>query len=154
MERVPSAKIIGVVCMPGRNVIFHKRSVDCSGKCDLVEVPVFACAFGVLYDLPSSQRAGLDAAEGFGNGYSEARLQLSLQGRSYQPFVYVASSTHIDPTLRPYHWYKALVLAGARYHHFPSSYINALAAVESIPDPDSLRATEHRLLLERIYRFE
>lgn len=140
--------------MPGRSVIFHKHSVDLSGKCDLVEAPTHACAFGILYELLSSERAGLDAAEGFGNGYREASLELSLQGRLYEPFVYVASATHIDPSLRPYHWYKALVLAGARYHRFQSAYINELMAVESIPDPDPQRASEHRVLLERIERFD
>ena len=84
--RVRSAKIVGVVHLTGRSVIFRKRSVDLSTKCDLVEAPASISAFRGLYALFSSERAGLDAAEGLGDGYSEARLEVSLQGRSYEPF--------------------------------------------------------------------
>ncbi len=153
LQRVRSVKLLGIVRLPERTVIFHKRSVDHSAKCDLVEESALVSAYGALYTFLASERAALDAAEGFGAGYSESYLEVSLQGRSYEPFFYTASSTHIDPDLRPYHWYKALVLAGARYHHFPSVYINKLAAVESISDPDPLRAKKNQALLAQMHQF-
>ena len=85
-ERVRSTELVGVVRLPERRVIFSKRSIDLSTKCDLIEAPAFISAFGVLYAFSSSERADLDAAERFGDGYSEARLEVSLQGRSYAPF--------------------------------------------------------------------
>ena len=34
-----------------------------------------------------------------------------------------------DPSLTPYDWYKAFVLAGAREHGLPQDYVAALDAV-------------------------
>ncbi|RQP69713.1 gamma-glutamylcyclotransferase [Burkholderia ubonensis] len=54
--------------------------------------------------------------------------------------TYIA--TNKQPGLRPYHWYKQHVLAGAQEAHLPASYIAAIERVESIEDTDSARARE------------
>lgn len=46
-------------------------------------------------------------------------------------------STNKPPGLRPYHWYKQHVLAGAQEAHPPAGYIAAIERVESIEDTDS-----------------
>ncbi|RQP31495.1 gamma-glutamylcyclotransferase [Burkholderia ubonensis] len=51
--------------------------------------------------------------------------------------TYIA--TNKQPGLRPYHWYKQHVLAGAQEAHLPASYIAAIERVESIEDTDSAR---------------
>jgi hypothetical protein len=65
----------------------------------------------------------------------------------------VAESKAIDASLKPYHWYKQLVLAGARYHQFPESYISYLEEVESINDPDNTRRLSNEGILENIKKF-
>lgn len=154
MARVPSAKAIGAIPMPGRQVRFHKKSKkDLSAKCNLVESSESAIAYGVLYELSAAEKARLDAVEGLGFGYKEALAGLSLNGVSYRPFVYVAETSYIDPSLHPYHWYKDLVLAGARYHGLPYHYVAELASVRSIPDPDPARRAENEALLAKMAEF-
>lgn len=151
MERTPSARVLGVVELPGRVVKFHKRSnTDASAKCDLVTLPGAGESYAVLYELSAAHKPLLDAVEGLGHGYREARADVELQGVSYRPFLYIAEESHIAPSLRPHHWYKAMVVAGARYHGFPDDYVEALEAVESAEDPDSRRADLHAALLDRM----
>ena len=137
--------------MPGRAVKFHKRSnTDASAKCDLVALPGAGESFAVLYELSAAHKPQLDAIEGLGHGYREARAGIALHGMSYRPFLYIAEESHIAPCLRPFHWYKAMVIAGARHHGFPQDYVAALEAVESAEDPDSQRANLHAALLDRM----
>lgn len=107
-------------------------------------------AFGVLYKLSARDKARLDAIEGLGHGYRQTIASCLLDGISYRPFVYVAESSHVVPALRPYHWYKALVVAGARYHDFPAGYVDALESIPSVPDPDLRRTAANETLLARM----
>lgn len=151
LPRVPSARVVGVVEMPGYMLAFHKRSVDGSGKCLLyTEQGEPHGAHGVLYELDARDKPGLDVLEGNGNGYVQRLVQFPLKGNTYTPYLYIAQSTHIDPTLLPYDWYKQLVVAGARYHNLPDAYIASIEAVPSRPDPDPKRARENEELLKRI----
>lgn len=134
--RVPSAKLLGVAEWPGRALVFHKRSVDGSAKCTVVAGLKSRRVFGAVFRFEAAEKVLLDRAEGLGSGYEEEWERLPVGGRSQSVFCYVASPGWVDPGLRPYHWYKRLVLAGARYHGFPADYIAAIEAVESIDDPD------------------
>lgn len=149
--RVPSARVIGVIKMPGYLLAFHKRSIDGSGKCLIYqEQGAHHIMYGVLYEFDSADKANLDRLEGVGNGYIEKLVQFTLDGVVYSPYIYVAQSTHIDRALFPYHWYKNLVLAGARYHKFPSEYIASIEAIPSISDPDIRRTQENENLLKQL----
>lgn len=149
--RVPSARAVGVVEMPGRLLAFHKRSVDGSGKCLIyTEQGEHHKMYGVLYEFDAREKANLDALEGSGKGYREQFVQFPLNGQTYTPYIYVAESTHIDPTLIPYHWYKNLVLAGARYHNLPAQYVAAIEATPSKADPDAKRNQDNENLLRQI----
>ena len=147
--RVQSARVLGVVELPGYRLAFHKRSVDGSGKC-LLYPDEGERVYGVVYEFDSRDKASLDAAEGRGNGYAEQTLELDLNGRSIAPYVYVARSSHIDPTLVPYDWYKQLVLAGARHHGFDAAYIASIEATPAMEDPEAERQRDHDELLKRI----
>lgn len=150
-ERVPSARLIGVVPLAGRRLSFHKRSsTDLSAKCDLVETSASSRAFGVLYELSVRHKARLDAIEGLGHGYRETFVDCLLDRIAYRPFTYAAEISHIVPALKPYHWYKALVVTGARYHDFPTAYVNALESIPSIPDPEPERTAANEALLARM----
>jgi gamma-glutamylcyclotransferase len=149
--RVPSARVVGVVEMPGYLLAFHKRSIDGSGKCLIYSGQgEHHKMYGVLYEFDCREKASLDALEGSGKGYCEQLVQFPLNGETYTPYIYVALSTHIDPTLIPYHWYKNLVLAGARYHHFPAQYVAAIQATPSKADPDVRRTQANEDLLRQM----
>ncbi|WP_373988109.1 gamma-glutamylcyclotransferase family protein [Duganella sp. BuS-21] len=151
VARVPSARVVGVVEMPGFVLAFHKRSVDSSGKCLLYsEQGASHKAFGVLYEFDAHDKANLDAVEGKGKGYIEKLVQFHLNGQTYTPYIYIAESTHIDGTLIPYHWYKSLVLIGARYHGFPPEYVATIEATPSKRDPDAIRTQENEKLLAKM----
>ena len=154
-QRVPSATLIGKVELTDTRIVFHKRGVvDGSGKCtilkDEVEKPV---AHGALFAIDTMEEELLDKAEGNGKGYSKQFVNCSVGKTDYLSFTYVAESKAIDASLKPYHWYKQLVLAGARYHQFPESYISYLEKVESIKDPDNARRLSNEGILENIKRF-
>ena len=48
-------------------------------------------------------------------------------------------ATRIDPDLKPFAWYLAHVLAGAREHRLPADYIAAIECLAVVDDPDPLR---------------
>ena len=148
-ERVPSARAVDVVEMPGHRLAFHKRSVDGSAKCHMYTDEVrHLTAYGVLYEFHVDHKAHLDAAEG--PGYRERIAGYPVNGETYRSFTYVARPTHIAPDLVPYRWYKDLVLAGARYHGFPGEYIASIEATPSRDDPDPARAERHDSLLRQM----
>jgi gamma-glutamylcyclotransferase len=149
--RVPSARTVGIVEMPGNLLAFHKRSIDGSGKCLFYTGQgQHEKMFGVLYEFDPREKIALDKAEGSGSGYCEQLMKLPLNGETFTPFVYVAQSTHIDPALVPYDWYKGLVIAGARYHSLPSAYISSLEAIPSMPDTNTQRRHENESRLRHM----
>ena len=136
-ERCPSARSLGVAQLPGYQLRWHKRSTDRSGKCDVVPVRVDHAVIGVVYESDANEKAALDQAEGLGHGYDEKDATVILTGDAVTVSIYFA--TKVDPALKPYTWYKALVVAGAKEHGLPSPYIANLQAVEASEDSDRTR---------------
>lgn len=59
----------------------------------------------------------------------------------------MTDATLLDDSLRPYDWYKALVLAGAREQKLPPEYVVGIENVGAIKDPDTARDKRHRRFL-------
>lgn len=151
VARVPSARVVGVVEMPGYQLAFHKRSIDGSGKCLIyTEQGEHHKMYGVLYEFDASEKGELDKLEGKGKGYIDQAVNFSLNDKPYTPYTYVAQTTHIDASLDPFHWYKDLVLMGARYHGLPADYVASIAATPSKPDFDIKRKQENENLLRQM----
>lgn len=146
--RVPSAKLVGIAELPGRSLRFRKRSVDGSAKCTVGPGRTSERVLGAVFRLDAGEKPLLDRAEGLGSGYDLVREYLPVCGRSREVFYYIAAPDHIDAALQPYHWYKRLVLAGARYHAFPEDYSAAIEEVPSVDDPDHKRRTANEQLLQ------
>jgi hypothetical protein len=85
-----------------------------------------------------------------GAGYDVHWEELLVNGARIRAFVYLASAGYVDGKLIPYRWYKDLVLAGARHHHFPAAYINALEAVQASGDPDGERQKANEAILAEL----
>ena len=149
IERVPSARLLGPVELPGYSVTFHKRSTDHSGKCNLAE-DADVIAHGALYELDHRDLAALNEAEGVGNGYLGQLMQVTLNAAVFTPLVYIAASTHVDSRLSPYDWSREMVLCGARYHGFPETYVARLAQIQALPDPDRGRSRQRWALVRRL----
>ena len=141
-EGTPSATVLGAAELPGHALRWHKAGADGSGKCDVVEVDApDARVHGVLYRIALSEQADLDVAEALGVGYTDKHAAVRSGGQTLQARLYVALVT--DPALRPFDWYRALVLAGAREHGLPDAYVAQLAAMPARVDADAARSRRH-----------
>lgn len=148
-QRCPSAAPLGVAELPGYELRWHKKSRDGSGKCDIVKSNhADARVFGVLCRIASAEKTLLDRAEGLGAGYAEIEVQVRFNGANVTAKAYQATAT--DPSLKPYSWYKAFVLAGAGEHGLPAEYCAQLAAVEAIDDPDRERHETNMRMIEGV----
>lgn len=146
-ERVPSAAAIGIGQLLGHALRWDKRSWrDGSGKCDAEATDRQEdVVWGVLFALDPEEKSALDNAEGLGAGYMEKTVQVLTEAGSVTAVTYCA--TDKDASLRPYHWYKALVISGAREHGLPPSYRSRLELVVTVSDPNPARASTHTELL-------
>lgn len=149
-ERTPSCLRIGVAKLTGYALRFHQVSAtDGSAKCNILETGHEAdVVHGVVYSIPSVERAALDAAENVGVGYRLHHLDVRLGNCDRRVFCYVAVDGTTDDTLHPYRWYRDIVLHGARQHAFPEQYLAAIAAEQVREDSDPVRTSRHRRLLD------
>lgn len=144
--RTPSASVKVVGYLNGRRLTFDKVSTDGSGKCDIEATPhPTDLVYGVLFEIASGEKAALDTAEGLGKGYREEGVTVITPSGNVEAVAYVATAK--EPALRPYHWYKALVVAGATEHALPAPYVEWLRTVDSKPDPKATRRAKNEALL-------
>ena len=150
LERVPSARFVGLVEMPGYRLCFHKKhQQDGSGKCNMFQTGDHTdSVIGAIYGMNADEKALLDRCEG--PGYRCDTISLQHKGIGYQCFVYIAEASHIDDQLVPHCWYHNIVLLGAQFHDFPPEYITAIRKVESAKDPDIERHRTNYQLIEKM----
>lgn len=146
-NRAPSAQPLGLGRLSHHRLTFDKLSDrDGSGKCDAERTDRLTdCVIGVLYRVDQSEQAALDLVEGVGIGYRRAEVEVDTDDGRLRCRTYLA--TLKQPGIKPFDWYKALVLAGAREHALPGAYIEAIQRVDAVPDPDPLRRALHAPLL-------
>jgi hypothetical protein len=143
MARTPSAVAYRTGYVPERRLTFHKMSDDRSFKCDAERTGNVADRVeGVLFWIDCAQKKALDDAEALGRGYDETILEVITAHGTERARAYVATPGSTDAARRPYHWYKALVIAGAVQHSLPGPYIDAIRAVPSVRDPMRNRRTK------------
>jgi len=148
-QRTPSAIAVTTGYVEGRRLAFHKVGRDGSGKCDIKATDVKSDkVFGVLYRISQADKDALDKAEDAGNSYEEEHVNVQQKdGTSCTATAYVAIK--IAPELRPFTWYKNIVVAGAVEHGLPDAYIEKIRLFPSQPDPDSGRCAQYEQLLNR-----
>jgi cation transport regulator ChaC len=133
--------------LPGYKLCFHKRSSDESSKCNAFQTGSDSdVIWGVVFNIPPSEKQTLDRAEGLGKGYNEKIVDvITPSGDHVTAITYYADKTAIAEGLSPYSWYKELVLNGAMEHGLPPEYIASLIeAVTTIKDPDVSRDKRNR----------
>jgi len=145
--RCSSAKPIQLGTLNGYSFEFSKPSIDTSGKATIVKSgTVGARVWSVLFDVDTSDLDALDKAEGYGNGY-DRRPDFAVNtsaGESVKATTYFAME--LDRTLKPYDWYRALVIAGAKQHDLPKELIAELERVEFTVDRGVNRKSKREAL--------
>jgi hypothetical protein len=144
-KRVASARKVGIAYVEGSVLRWHKRGRDRSGKCDIVETRAREdVVWGVLFDIFPGELSGLCKAEA---GYELREVAVRAEGGPRTAITYSAPLENTDPTLQPFGWYKALVVAGAQEHGLPGRYVGRLQTVAAIADSDVVRAERMTALL-------
>ena len=148
-ERVPSARSIGVALLRGYRLRWHKKSkTDGSGKCDIELSPELdAMVYGVLFKFSLHEKEELDRFEGLRGGYDEKPVEVKVGEGSLMVSTYFATKTSAN--LKPFTWYKAYVVNGARQHQLPPDYIAFLEETEADQDPDTDRHHKNMALADR-----
>ena len=138
--RVPSAERVSLGILDGHALAFHKISnIDFSAKCNIVAAEN-ETVYGALFQIEQIELPVLDAYEGIGKGYERRTIEVRDHlGQYVEAWTYMATS--IDPSLRPYTWYKRHVLEGAREIKVPLEYLRLIEQVDAIEDPDPERAS-------------
>lgn len=147
--RIASARLFGTTSIPGYRLLFHKRGADGSAKCNLYHTAAeLDHVYGAIYTIDPADKCTLDQIEG--KGYCNQIIYLTYQGQHYKCFTYIAEPHYIDNSLQPYHWYKELVILGARFLDIPQTYISEFEKLTSIDDPDQKRRDTHVSLIKKI----
>ncbi len=153
-ERVPSARLIGVVQLDQYQLLFHKKSKDGSGKCNILKTgSTEDTVHGAIYDIDENHKQTLDDIEGRCMGYIDTALSLKVKDKHYSCFTYIAEESYIVDDRKPYDWYKELVLSGVIYLNFPGTYTSYIKSIEVIKDPDPVRRKKNDILLQKIRDF-
>ena len=123
----PAARRIGR--LPGYGLRFDIPIGDGErGVANLV-VEETSHVWGVLFLLHPEQHVHLDRTEGVGMGlYRRVRVEVEADGEVVVAETLVSELR--DPTRRPSHRYRSLLIEGAREHGLPAEY---LAVLESWP---------------------
>lgn len=150
--RVRSARPLVTGYVRNRRFLFHKLSRDGSAKADaaLTGRPDDR-VWGVVFCVHRDEKPILDRHEFLGVGYDEHHETVALPGgKEMRARLYVARSEATVKDVKPYSWYKAFVLHGAKQHRLPQDYVAELERFQCMPDPDHQRhAANRRLILPR-----
>jgi hypothetical protein len=147
--RVPSAVPETIGYVDRYRLAFHKRSVDGSAKADAVWTEQRDDRiWGAVYRFHLDEQPMLDKHEFLGIGYDRVNVQVVTAGETVvEAWMYVARTSAIDASLRPYGWYVDYVVRGAHQHRLPLCYISKLRQIETSCDPDPEREASHQPLL-------
>lgn len=148
LERTPSAVFVTIGHIQRRRLTFNKVSTDGSGKCDIEQTDKDTdIVYGVIFRVSVKERPALEKAEGVGKGYDEQTVEVKTSEGTEQAITYIA--TRKEQLLKPYHWYKALVVCGALEHSLPDNYVEWLRTVPSKEDFNVERRAKNEAIIFR-----
>lgn len=142
-DRVGSALPFSNAWIRGYEVRCRKKSIDGSGKADLVETGnPEDIVHRVVYEFNPTDWGALDKHEGAtGNnpGYDRVPIQVHTGFGALEVTTYLARKGRIDESLQPYTWYRDLILYGAEQHGLPVDCRRKIEAIPDIPDSNENR---------------
>ena len=151
IQRCPSTKAVGVAFVDGYSLEFSKISKDGSGKATIVKSPDQR-QYGVVFMIEKCDLNNLNDAEGLGKGYDlkcHFNVTLADTGLPIVTKTYTATKGHKDPSLKPFDWYLALVVAGAVKHQLPETVIASHKSSGFISDSCEKRRSENLGILKK-----
>ena len=119
--------------------------MDSSGKCNIVNSGTGV--YVAVFEMDERGKQLLDDIEGLGKGYDDATMEVPEFGSC---FSYLGATSHIDNGLKPYDWYKEMVLLGCRKLNITGHYVSLIDAVKSIRDPVAKRSREQWSIVNRL----
>ncbi len=146
-ERVSSAEFKGVARLRGHALRWHKRSIDGSGKCNIVRAEEDSWVYGVVYEISDEQMPALDAFEA---GYKPRDIEVEYLGTLERATARAYFARKTDPSLLPYFWYNALVVAGAKAAKLPDVYVAQLKSVKTQTDEDLERHDKNMAIVNAV----
>jgi len=151
MKRVPSTKILGTGKLIGYRLEFSKISSDKSGKATIIKTDSKSdFVFGTIAQISKDEKHLLDKAEGLGKGYNETHVQvITNTEETIIPSTYIADEKSIDNELKPYTWYKKLVIAGAEENGLEEDYIKIIKDLEAKEDHNKERELKELEIFEK-----
>lgn len=138
--RCPSAEPVGSAKARGYGVSYCLHSTDDSAKAGLC-YDEHAATWGVLYSVARDEQGILDGFEGAPVLYRREMIEVlpSDGGDPVQAVTYLPQPAHIIADGRPFAWYRALCVGGARQHHLPIEAVKRLMEVDvmAMPAPEA-----------------
>ncbi|MEE9455959.1 MAG: hypothetical protein V3W11_02270, partial [bacterium] len=136
------AEYVGKAYVPGYRMVCNKKSEDGSGKGNIEEDPN-SSVHGILFLLDVR---GLSSLEDSEKGYVPRKdIDVLSDGRKVDGVtVFKAKKGNTCTSLKPYIWYKEMVVEGARHRDFPPDYFSFLEAIDAYEDPDNGREIRKR----------
>lgn len=125
--RVPGARCFGIARLDHWRLRMNKRGRDGSAKANLAAARGEA-VWGALYRVRSRDWTRLDGFEG---GYVRRRVRVCGPGGQVHEAVTYVSDRICDA--RPFDWYRALLVEGAREHGLPEDWVARLEALPFRP---------------------
>ena len=139
--RCPSAHAVFNAQAREYRLTFSKKSVDGSGKGHMERASEpNSSVEGVVFEIPVGERPYLDEAEG--RDYrrdDDFQVQRIDTGEAVTVSVYVAKEEARDAALRPYDWYRDLIVEGAKQHALQENYVAWLQSLPADADPKPKR---------------
>jgi hypothetical protein len=145
VARCSSAKPVGVVYAQNYALDFSKPSQDTSGKATLISHEGHN-QYGALFKINKAELPELDNYEGAGNGYKrhDDFFVFTKEGEKVFAKTYIA--TKVDRSLKPFDWYLALIVAGAKQHALPERNISTFCHVSYKVDQNVNRTSRKNAL--------
>lgn len=134
-RRCQSARFVCVAKVGGHEIVFNKKSFDGSGKANIIKVDDGVEIYGALFEIELNEQQALDNAEGRDYRRNDDFVVTRMDtGEQMSTSIYIAKADKTENNLRPYDWYKDVILAGAWQHQFPEQYVEQLNAIQSVVD--------------------
>jgi len=142
-KRCKTACFLGVAVAHGYTLDFSKKSKDDgSGKATIAKTGNDTALYGALFEIDLNECPSLDWAEGSDYDRKDEFVVRRVDNdKELTVTTYIAKHDAMEKTLTPYHWYKELILAGARQTKLPDSFIANLEKIRSAHDPCPERTT-------------
>jgi gamma-glutamylcyclotransferase len=144
-QRCSRAEALGLAQVQNYDLSFSKVSKDGSGKATLVKAND-GVVYGVLFRIPKSERPALDEAEGPGYQRDDKFAVVRSDGSKIIASAYLAEPAAANKNLRPYVWYRELIITGAKQHGLPEHYQESLNGFAAESDPTPTRKTRQQAL--------